>query len=224
LSVKSQPLSKTEDILVFYQQYDDTFTDWRRQYFEKLLGFIGKNKKSIVDKLGQGLDHCFRYNSRQFSVPTKESYTLLENEFKISKFVEYKTYQEIQDIPRVYNPQGIIKFDVKKINNGKKKKENDVYNFECDKYEQEFTNYPTNILEFNTDMGLHPTQKPVALFEYLIKTYTSVGDTVLDNTIGSGTTAVAAINTGRNFIGIELDEKYCEIARERIKNIPTKLI
>ena len=64
--------------------------------------------------------------------------------------------------------------------------------------------------------GLHPTQKPVALFEYLIKTYTNEGDLVLDNCIGSGTTAVAAINTGRNFIGIEMEPKYVEIARERL--------
>lgn len=78
--------------------------------------------------------------------------------------------------------------------------------------------YPGDVIEINgqTHISLHPTQKPVALFEYLIKTYTSVGDTILDNCIGSGTTAVAAINTGRNFIGIEMDAGYCEIARKRI--------
>lgn len=64
---------------------------------------------------------------------------------------------------------------------------------------------------------LHPTQKPVALMEYLIRTYTNEGDTVLDFTMGSGTTGVACVNTGRRFIGIELDEKYFEIARERIQ-------
>ena len=216
LSVKTQPLSKTEDILVFYQQYDDTFTDWRRRYFKKLLEFIGKNKKYIVENLGQGLDHCFRYDSRQFSVPTKENYQLLDNEFIISNFSEYKQYQEIQNVPRAYNPQGIVKFEVKKLCNGKKKKENGVYNFECDKYKQEFTNYPTNVLEFNTDIGLHPTQKPVALFEYLIKTYTNEGETVLDNCMGSGTTGVACKNLNRNFIGIELDPEYFKIAEKRI--------
>jgi DNA modification methylase len=219
LSVKSQPLSKTEDVLVFYQQYDDTFTDWRRQYFKKILEFIGKNKKYIVEKLGQGLDHCFRYGSRQFAVPTKENYQLLENEFKISNFSGYKQYLEIQDVPRVYNPQGIVKFEIKKLNNGKKKKENDVYNFECDRYEQEFTNYPTNILEFNTDIGLHPTQKPVALFEYLIKTYTNEGDLVLDNCAGSGTTGVACKNLNRNYILIEKEPKYIEIINKRLNNL-----
>jgi len=234
LSVKTQPLSKTEDILVFYQQYDDNFTDWRRQYFKKLLEFIGKNKKYIVENLGHGLDHCFRYDSRQFSVPTKENYQLLENKFIISieiinfkfiisNFSEYKQYQEIQDVPRIYNPQGIVKFEVKKLNNGKRKRENDVYNFECDKYEQEFTNYPTNVLEFNTDIGLHPTQKPVALFEYLIKTYTNEGDLVLDNCSGSGTTGVACINTNRNFICIEKDETYFKISEKRINDTPRKI-
>lgn len=65
----------------------------------------------------------------------------------------------------------------------------------------------------------HPTQKPVALFEYLIKTYTNEGDVVLDNCIGSGTTAIAALNTGRNFIGFELDAGYAEIARKRIAEV-----
>ena len=82
---------------------------------------------------------------------------------------------------------------------------------------------PSSIQKFNRERGLHPTQKPVALFEYLIKTYTSVGDIVLDNTIGSGTTAVAAINTGRNFIGIEMDKGYCDIANKRIQEAREKL-
>ena len=75
---------------------------------------------------------------------------------------------------------------------------------------------PSSWQKFNTEVGLHPTQKPVALFEYLIRTYTNEGDTVLDNCIGSGTTAIACINTGRNYIGIEKEEKYCRIAEERI--------
>jgi len=83
---------------------------------------------------------------------------------------------------------------------------------------QEFTNYPKQIVEFAKENAkLHPTQKPVALCEYLIKTYTNEGETVLDNTMGSGTTGVACLNTGRNFIGIEQDQKYFEIARNRIE-------
>lgn len=63
---------------------------------------------------------------------------------------------------------------------------------------------------------MHPTQKPVALLEYLIRTYTNEGNTVLDNCMGSGSTGVACVNTGRNFVGIEIDEKYYSVARQRI--------
>lgn len=77
--------------------------------------------------------------------------------------------------------------------------------------------YPTSIVEFsNAKRGLHPTQKPVALMEYLIRTYTQEGETVLDNCMGSGTTGVACANTGRRFVGIERDDKYFAIASERI--------
>ena len=78
--------------------------------------------------------------------------------------------------------------------------------------------FPRNIQRFNRERGLHPTQKPVELLEYLIKTYTKENDIVLDNVMGSGSTGVACINTNRNFIGIELDDKYFEIAKERIEN------
>ena len=83
----------------------------------------------------------------------------------------------------------------------------------------EFTNYPTTILDFplGNNKTIHPTQKPVPLFEYLIKTYTQPGEIVLDNCIGSGTTAVAALNTGRKFIGIEKEQRYVEIARKRLE-------
>ena len=80
--------------------------------------------------------------------------------------------------------------------------------------------YPRSVLKINTVNSahgvIHPTQKPVALCEYLIRTYTNEGETVLDNTMGSGTTGVACLNTGRNFIGMEKDPKYFEIARNRI--------
>ena len=93
-------------------------------------------------------------------------------------------------------------------------KSNNQDNFN-DKY------YPTTILEFsnaNQNGKVHPTQKPVPLIEYLIKTYTNEGETVLDFTMGSGTTAVACINTKRNFIGIEKEERYYEIAKKRIED------
>lgn len=75
---------------------------------------------------------------------------------------------------------------------------------------------PSSVQKFNTEVGLHPTQKPVSLFEYLIKTYSNEDETVLDNCIGSGTTAIAAIRTHRHFIGIEKENNYYEIACNRV--------
>ena len=84
-------------------------------------------------------------------------------------------------------------------------------------YIQKFTNYPRQTLKYGLDKNKqHPTQKPIPLMEYLIKTYTNEGETVLDFTMGSGSTGVAAKNTNRSFIGIEQDEKYFEIAKQRI--------
>lgn len=85
-------------------------------------------------------------------------------------------------------------------------------------YVQTVTGYPKSILEFGSDIAKeHPTQKPVALMEYLIRTYTHEGMKVLDNCMGSGTTGVACVNTGRKFIGIEMDDKYFDIAQKRIQ-------
>lgn len=78
------------------------------------------------------------------------------------------------------------------------------------------TRYPRSVLRFANETGLHPTQKPVALMEYLIRTYSNEGETVLDNTMGSGTTGVACVKTGRRFIGIERDPGYFAIAEKRI--------
>ena len=78
--------------------------------------------------------------------------------------------------------------------------------------------YPLTVRKFKSEKGLHPTQKPVELFEYLIKTYTNDGETVLDNCMGSGTTAIACINTNRNYIGFELDQEYYRASIERINN------
>tara|TARA_R110000803_G_scaffold186511_2_gene248888 strand:+ start:281 stop:964 length:684 start_codon:yes stop_codon:yes gene_type:complete len=111
-----------------------------------------------------------------------------------------------------YNPQGLI--EKTRINkrsnstetNGKHGKENVSH----------YTNYPTDVLEFIGERGLHPTQKPVALMEYLIKTYTNEGETVLDFTMGSGSTGVACKNLNRKFIGIEMSNEYFDIATKRI--------
>ena len=93
--------------------------------------------------------------------------------------------------------------------------------FSDKEYEQKWTNYPTEILEFSIESNTpHPTQKPVPLFEYLVKTYSNEAETVLDNVMGSGTTGIAALNSKRNFIGIERDKDFFELSLDRIqKNV-----
>ena len=115
-----------------------------------------------------------------------------------------------------YNPQGLKKYN--KTNRRGRVGEN-WDEMENNVYIQKWTNYPTQSLHFKHDKEKkHPTQKPVALFEYLIKTYTNEGELVLDNCMGSGTTGVACKNLKRKFIGIELDETYFNLAKERIES------
>jgi site-specific DNA-methyltransferase (adenine-specific) len=123
----------------------------------------------------------------------------------------------------VYNPQGLEVLN--KEVNGRRGEHTDSdgngYGRPSMKknYVQKYTNYPNTILTINSvGKTVHPTQKPVALVEYLIKTYTNEGETVLDFTMGSGTTGVACVNTRRSFIGIEQDPKYYRIAVDRIKS------
>ena len=120
---------------------------------------------------------------------------------------------------KIYKPQNLKKLE-KLTKQGLKKTDN-IGSFKREKqYFQEYTNYPRNILEFSKDKpSQHPTQKPVALLEYLIKTYTNENDTVLDFTMGSGSTGVAAKNLNREFIGIEKDQNYFNIAKDRIEGV-----
>lgn len=115
-----------------------------------------------------------------------------------------------------YNPQGLRKLEKPIMPHCGKP---NVYAIRIkDAKPQQYTGYPRNLLEFDGvgNKRLHPTQKPVPLLEYLIKTYTNEGETVLDNCMGSGSTGVACLNTGRAFIGIEQDKKYFDIAADRI--------
>lgn len=126
--------------------------------------------------------------------------------------------RNIEDIlifntPKTYNPQGLIKCN--KIN--KRSNSTETNGAHGNINLSEFTNYPSQVLEITSgERGLHPTQKPVALFEYLIKTYTNEGDVVLDNCAGSGTTGEACINTNRNYILMEKEEKYFDIINDRL--------
>lgn len=130
-----------------------------------------------------------------------------------------------------YNPQKYIKADAKGIgrtrHNGTQAQQYNAYITGSWEWTETGERYPADVIQFsnwngalfgNTDKTIkHPTVKPVPLLEYLIKTYTNPGETVLDCCMGSGSTGVAAMNTGRNFIGMELDSNYFLIAKERIE-------
>ena len=117
-----------------------------------------------------------------------------------------------------YNPQGLreIPLSERKVH---KPEKSSLGHCVRKPYVQTHTNYPNGTIDVKSERGIHPTQKPVALMEYLIKTYTNEGEAVLDFTMGSGTAGVAAKNLNRSFIGIEMDETYFNIAKERIDAI-----
>ncbi len=158
-------------------------------------------------------------------------YCLVWRKSKIGHFAQapYRFLSEHEDIAvfsgggtsknakirMAYNPQGLM--DCNKICKGKSHSDHRPSTKTQADYIQTKTGYPKTILEFKSDSAkAHPTQKPIALLEYLIRTYTNEGETVLDFTFGSGSTAIACLNTNRDFIGIELDSDYFDIASKRI--------
>lgn len=126
----------------------------------------------------------------------------------------------LKDKRMIYNPQGIVRTN--KISKSNKNRWGNIVGkrpSHQEKFITEFENYPTMVLEYPKDKNIgHPTAKPVALIEYLIKTYSNEGETILDNCMGSGTTAIACINTNRNYIGFEIDKEYYDLSIKRIKD------
>lgn len=116
-----------------------------------------------------------------------------------------------------YNPQGLVRLEEPRTRS--RRTVTPVYRpdgLTGKEWVQEYTGYPRQVLQVGVERGLHPTQKPVALFEYLVRTYTDEGALVMDNCMGSGTTAIACIRSGRDFIGCEMDPGYHAIAQQRI--------
>lgn len=132
-----------------------------------------------------------------------------------ARFQPLKTHEDVVVFGGKYKPQ-MIKGKMRK--KGGKAKNPDVVGAMKPVYYDSDEYYPVSVLDVKTERGLHPTQKPVPLMGYLIKTYTNEGETVLDFCCGSGTTGVAAKNLNRDFIGIELDAGYYEIAKKRIES------
>jgi len=193
LTAKKAPLNYYEDILVFSKKYDLEGLHPLRLYFKSVMEFIGLNLKQINAKLGhRRAEHCFYLDSTQFGLCTEKTYLELIEVFNINDVNEFKTFKELKDIEFKYESR----FNLWEGNKVK-----------------------SNILKYKKDYtGHHPTQKPVLLLEDLIKTFSNENDLVVDLTMGSGSTGVAAKSTNRNFIGIEQDDKYFNIATERINN------
>ena len=142
--------------------------------------------------------------------------------FSNQMMAKYQPLRIVENIiifnSKIYYPQGLLKHN--KITKQGTTVTTSVTDWTRNKeYIQEFCNYPRNIIEFKKEHpSIHPTQKPVALLEYLIKTYTVENETVLDFTMGSGSTGIACLNNNRNFIGIEMDNEIFNTAKNRIDN------
>ncbi|EJN6575495.1 site-specific DNA-methyltransferase [Salmonella enterica] len=192
LIARNAPVSYFEDILVFFKKYETNLMNPLREYSRRVKAFTGATAAQVGRVLGHGgANHFWRADSVQFSLPTRSTYDQLTAAYNLSAMPGFMTYDEMK------HSEMALPGRVFRLPPGKKHK--------------------SNILEYARDRDkYHPTQKPVALLEDLIQTYSNPGDTVLDFTMGSGSTGVACINTGRQFIGIEKEQKYFDIAADRI--------
>jgi len=183
-----------EDILLFSKNNEFEGLHPLRPYFKQVFEFIGGTKKRIIETIGQRADHAFRFKSSQFGLCTLETYNDIVKHFNINEMQGFKEFDCLQEIDNEFKKKFASTFNLWE---GKK--------------------YKSNILKHKKEYsGQHPTQKPVLLLEDLIKTFSNENDLVVDLTMGSGSTGVAAKNTNRNFIGIEKDENYFKIATDRI--------
>jgi len=203
---KTALLYRTEDILLFskmHQKHDFEGMHPLRPYFKKVLDFTTKNKKQIVEKIGQKADHVFRVDSTQFGLCTEKTYNELIEVFSLDFMNDFKYYSELKEIDLEYRTNLL-------------KEMNEQYPSTFNLWQG--GKYKDNIFEYKRDRdNFHPTQKPVLLLEDLIKTFSNENDLVVDLTMGSGSTGVACRNTNRNFIGIEMDSNYFDIASKRMK-------
>jgi len=195
LIAKKAPVNYFEDVLVFSKNHETEAIHPLRPYFKNVIDFIGLNIKQINSKLGnRRAEHTFYIDSTQFGLCTKETYSKIIVVFSIFNMQGFKSFEELKEIDNKFKKQFASAFNLWE---GKK--------------------YKSNILKYKKDYtGHHPTQKPILLLEDLIKTFSNENDLVVDLTMGSGSTGVACVNTNRNFIGIEMDENYFNIAKTRI--------
>ena len=204
LIAKKAPVNYYEDVLVFSKTHNTYEEHNLLDYSLKLRNYTNYSRSKFKSKLGHiRYIHLMEISKKrnQGNLCTEEVYSELINVFSIDKMKGFKDYKELE-----------------KLNKDFKNKYPSTFNL------WEGKKYKSNILKYKKDYtGHHPTQKPVLLLEDLIKTFSNEGDLVVDLTMGSGSTGVACVNTNRNFIGIELDDKYFNIAEQRIKEAEFKL-
>lgn len=219
LSAKKIPFKVHESVVVFgYKGNNKGMFPKSREYMISEKEKSGLSAKDFKRILGNGMATHYFTDGEQFCVPTKNNYLKLQQGTGMFS----KPWEEVKEIyveenkSHTYNPQ-MIKGEPYATGRGSS---NGVYGQIGRSVKKNYSGdrYPRSVIKFNSEKGLHPTQKPTKLFEYLIKTYSNENDVILDNCIGSGTTAIAAMNTNRNFIGYELDKDYYNIATNRIKN------
>ena len=230
LSANISPLKNHENISVFYQTFSDCYDTTEmftelKEYMQTEKKKAKLNGKQICDLLGSYMGSHYFTNGSQFCIPTAEAYSKLQTtgffDMPFSELTEkYQSERQKSKVDdfNTYNPQ----FTSGKPYECKRGSEAEVFSGVKNQKSAHITKndgkrYPKTVLKFNKETGIHPTQKPVDLLEYLIETYTNNGETVLDFTMGSGSTGVACVNTNRRFIGIELDEGYFNIAKKRIE-------
>lgn len=207
LGVNKNMVSFTEDILVFsknHQKHDFEGMHPLRSYFKEILDFAKVSKKDIVERIGQKADHTFRTESTQYGLCTEATYSEIIEVYSIDYMCGFKTFTELKSIDAEYRTSLVSEMNTRHPS---------TFNL------WEGNKFKSNILKYKKDYdGHHPTQKPVLLLEDVIKTFSNPNDLVVDLTMGSGSTGVACVNTGRAFIGIEQDETYFNIAEKRIFN------
>ena len=238
LLANKMPMKNFEDVLVFSNEptkHDTKGEHPQREYFKKVLDFIGAKKKEIINTIGQCADHCFRVDSTQYGLCTNNTYKKLIEVYGINKMQGFTEWEVLNIENKEFRTELIRKFDEKnprvynpQMTEGKEYVSGGGYVKHLDQFVEggnvSNKRYPTSIIEFatNKSKSVHPTQKPTALLEYLIKTYTNEYMTVFDATMGSGSAMVACKNTNRNGIGIEMNDEYFSIAEKRVeKNIIT---
>ena len=227
-----QPLRVFENVLVFRPPRKDDieiqFNKELRAYFKQVNEFIGLGIKRINETLGhRKAEHSFYVATSQFDLCTKETYDELIEHFKIDQmkgFLNFETLHAMKErpilLPYTFNFDDRVKKEYTKTKNPLRINQYGNLDKRKDKEHtrKEYENYPRNTLYFDCERGQHPTQKPVALFEYLIRTYSNENEVILDNCSGSGTTAIACLNSNRRFICMEKDENYYKRSLERIAN------